>query len=290
MNVRKDEYLEIARHAADRTTLNMLRQNREFYSPRYFQQIFSKRYPLLTRFKYENEDWKQFYLRMIKHIYLLEEEYKFSYVAIRDLDPETLYNNAVSQEFSEYDFENYIESLSEYYYTVAYNERYPGGILLSVDPTILPGRSVDSLLNHQKILQVYGIDFKQTDIERMNEDCWLAFIFCYDPTGENNDYHHENSRSSNNQQSALNYLFNTYMGMVDYYATTIENQLTNPVPRDEILRLDLNLAEDWDNKELFTEKVNNTKDFFLIIDRDYPHKQHVIFNFQIVKCTIKRKI
>ncbi len=287
MNVRKDEYLEIARQADDRTILNMLRQNREFYSPKYFRQLFSKRYPLLTQFKYENEDWKQFYLRMIKHIYLLEEEYKFSYVAIRDLDPETLYKNAISQGLDENDFKGYTQSLSEYYYTVAYNERYPQGISLSVDPIILPGKSMDSLIDTNQIHKVYGVDFKREDIEKINDDCWLAFIFSYSTIADDY-YHKKDSQLFNNQQAAVNYLYNRYMSMVNDYATNIEAELIDNVPHDEVLRLDLNLAEGWDNKELFTEKVNNTKDFFLTIDLEYPNKRQVIFNFQIVKCVIKR--
>ena len=87
----KDIYEYIVNLAEDRDVINMLSVNRKFNDDSYFKKILEKRYPLLLEFKNEHETYKQFYLRMIKYVAKLWEEFKIPYVAEKGFNPERRY-------------------------------------------------------------------------------------------------------------------------------------------------------------------------------------------------------
>ena len=87
--ISKDVYLEIARVADDRTILEMLSVNKKFNSPAFFQEVINRKYPSLFQFKKNDEDWKQFYLRIVKYTSKLKEEFK--YTSPLSVDPEMFY-------------------------------------------------------------------------------------------------------------------------------------------------------------------------------------------------------
>lgn len=91
--VPNDIYWLIAENADDRTTLEMLKLNKRF-DDTHFQKIINKRYPLLIRFKQENESWQDFYVRMIHFIALLQEKFQFPYIPHPKFNPEKFYKGS----------------------------------------------------------------------------------------------------------------------------------------------------------------------------------------------------
>ena len=87
----KDIYEYIVGSADDRTVLNMLSVNKKFNDDSYFKKILENRYPLLLRFKKNDETYKRFYLREVKYMAKLWEEYEIPYIPTPDYDPEYLY-------------------------------------------------------------------------------------------------------------------------------------------------------------------------------------------------------
>ena len=90
----KDIYPYIVNLAEDRDVINMLSVNRKFNDNSYFKRILEKRYPLLLEFKSEDETYKRFYLRMVKYMAKLWEEFKIPYVAEKGFNPEKRYELA----------------------------------------------------------------------------------------------------------------------------------------------------------------------------------------------------
>ena len=93
MNLTKDTYEYLTNFADDRDIVKMLSVNKQFADPTFFERIFKRKYPLLIKFKEENETWKYFYLRMVKSIAKLQEEYHIPYIANPDFNPETFYKS-----------------------------------------------------------------------------------------------------------------------------------------------------------------------------------------------------
>jgi hypothetical protein len=89
--ISRDIWYSIAIRADDRDILDMLGVNKKFNEPEFFQTVFRNKYPLLQKFKREEESWREFYLSMIKYIYKLQEEYSFEYVPAQSLNPKFLY-------------------------------------------------------------------------------------------------------------------------------------------------------------------------------------------------------
>lgn len=88
-DISKDVYLEIARAADNRTILKMLSVNKRFNTPAFFQEIINRKYPSLFKRKKNCEDWKHFYLRIVKYTAKLQEEFDHSLPL--DEDPEIFY-------------------------------------------------------------------------------------------------------------------------------------------------------------------------------------------------------
>ena len=58
----KDTYEHILNFAEDREIIIMLSLNKKFNDEKLFERVMKKRYPLLIRFRKENETWKELYV------------------------------------------------------------------------------------------------------------------------------------------------------------------------------------------------------------------------------------
>ena len=76
----KDIYLKLSTYVDDKSVVKMLSVNKKFNDPEFFRQLFSQRYPQLIKFKTEEQDWKQFYLYMVKNIAKLWEDFHYDYI------------------------------------------------------------------------------------------------------------------------------------------------------------------------------------------------------------------
>ena len=100
----KDIYEYIVGLADDRTVLNMLAVNKKFNDDSYFRKILEKRYPTLLLSKQNNESYKHFYLRTVKDLATLWEEYKIPYIPAKTFIPGHLLKLARSRVFNPYTF------------------------------------------------------------------------------------------------------------------------------------------------------------------------------------------
>jgi hypothetical protein len=91
MNLDKDTYEYLLAFADDKTIVQALSVNRKFSDPVFFERIFKRKYTLLIQYKTRREDWKHFYLDMIKYISKLKEEYDFPYIPSSRFNPRTFY-------------------------------------------------------------------------------------------------------------------------------------------------------------------------------------------------------
>jgi len=92
MNIPKDLYEYLAGFADDKTIVKMLSVNKKFNDPVFFQRIFNRKYPLLIKFKKDSQNWKDFYLSMVKYISKLEEEFGIPYIPTKYYNPKDFYN------------------------------------------------------------------------------------------------------------------------------------------------------------------------------------------------------
>lgn len=89
----KDIYAKIASLTEDdRTILNMLSVNKKFNNPEFFQLIFNNKYPQFIKYKQDNETWKEYYLKMIYYITLLDEKFNYDYNRYARYDIFSTYN------------------------------------------------------------------------------------------------------------------------------------------------------------------------------------------------------
>ncbi len=96
MNLTKDTYEYILNFADDREIINMLLVNKKFAQKldddNFFRKLMERKYPLLIDFKMETETWKNLYLRMVKYISLLQDEYGIPYLNVSNYNPVKFYN------------------------------------------------------------------------------------------------------------------------------------------------------------------------------------------------------
>ena len=85
--VSKDAYMSILEKADDKTILNMLSVNKTYRNEELFERIMRKRYPLVIKYKKQEESWKKFYIRMIYYLSVLKEKYNFPYIPTPNFDP-----------------------------------------------------------------------------------------------------------------------------------------------------------------------------------------------------------
>src|SRR5581483_7341530 len=89
MEIPKEIYIEkIAMMADDKTTINMLSVNKKYI--KYFEYVFSKKYPLFVDFK--KEDPRSFYIQMIGDLSRLESFFGIKYFKTADFHPVLLFN------------------------------------------------------------------------------------------------------------------------------------------------------------------------------------------------------
>ena len=95
MNLDKDTYEYILNFLDDKDIVNMLSVNRKFNNEKVYERVLRKKYPLLVKFKAENEKetWRHLFLRMIKYISLIIEKYDIPYIPLQDYDPEDFYKS-----------------------------------------------------------------------------------------------------------------------------------------------------------------------------------------------------
>ena len=86
----KDIYEYMLNFADDRTILNMLSVNRQFRDEVFFEKVMKRKYPLLIDFQKEGESYKQLFLRMVKTLSFLWENYQIPYIPTKDCNPEKL--------------------------------------------------------------------------------------------------------------------------------------------------------------------------------------------------------
>ena len=87
----KDTYEHILNFADDREIIIMLSLNKKFNDEKLFERVMKKRYPLLIRYRKENETWKELYVRMVFYISKLKELFSIPYINVPGYNPETFY-------------------------------------------------------------------------------------------------------------------------------------------------------------------------------------------------------
>jgi hypothetical protein len=131
MNLTKDMYEYLTGFAEDRDILNMLSVNKKFRDDAFFERILIRKYPLLINFKRGNESFKILYLRMVRYIEKLKEEFGIPYIPGPYFNPETFY-----KEYRD----------SQLIYQIAGNIAVEIGRQDIVDKMIEKGAGLDNLL------------------------------------------------------------------------------------------------------------------------------------------------
>ena len=92
----KDVYEYLTQFGEDEDILNMLKVNKNFnkiINDNFFERVIRRKYPLLIKFKVDDQTWKDFYLSMVKYISKLEEEFGIPYIPNKDYNPKDFYNH-----------------------------------------------------------------------------------------------------------------------------------------------------------------------------------------------------
>ena len=151
----KDIYLMLTTYLDDKSVVNMLSVNKKFNDPQFFKMLFSQRYPQLIKFKTEEEDWRQFYLRMVKYIATLWEDFHYNFITdaqygITESDnPQEIYRELVENKKKDKmpaKFGDKIKSLNAYYdgqgTDVSYMAADGGGVKVIKTPGPLSKKKV----------------------------------------------------------------------------------------------------------------------------------------------------
>lgn len=91
MELAPDAYEYLTNFADDKTILNMLSTNRKFNDDIFFERVMRRKYPLLVRFKKEDETWKEYFLKMTYYIAKIEEEFGVPYISASFYRPNAIY-------------------------------------------------------------------------------------------------------------------------------------------------------------------------------------------------------
>jgi ankyrin repeat protein len=87
MNISLDIYGYLLQFVNDETILNMLSVNKKFSNDTYFEKIMKEKYPLLIKFRKNEESWKCLFLQMTRSISKLEEKYNIPYIPAVEYNP-----------------------------------------------------------------------------------------------------------------------------------------------------------------------------------------------------------
>ena len=94
MELPKDVYEYLTNFADDRDILNMLSVNRQFnFDDEIFRRVMQRKYPLLIRYRNENETWKSLFIRMVYYLSELKEKYGIPYIPTDGCDPKKILKN-----------------------------------------------------------------------------------------------------------------------------------------------------------------------------------------------------
>ena len=93
MHLDKDTYEYILNFLDDKDIVNMLSVNRKFNNEKIYERVLRRKYPLLLKFKGNNETWRHFFLRMGKYICYINQKYNIPYIPLQDYDPEDFYKS-----------------------------------------------------------------------------------------------------------------------------------------------------------------------------------------------------
>ena len=97
----KDIDREILYRADDRDILNLCQLNKytseNVCDNKFFHNLLLKRYPALVNAKKYDESWKKLYIRMVKYIALLKEQYGIPYINNKLYNPEVIYRASIGK-------------------------------------------------------------------------------------------------------------------------------------------------------------------------------------------------
>ena len=79
----------------------MLSVNKNYCNEVLFERMMRKRYPLLVKYKNEEESWKRFYIRIIYYLSFLAEQ-GLPYIPHPLFDPEYLFNKYKYEDYKDY--------------------------------------------------------------------------------------------------------------------------------------------------------------------------------------------
>jgi len=270
----KDIYLKVASFADDEDIIRMLSVNkkyRAFDDPNFFINILKTRYPLLIRFKNDDETWKQFYLRMIYYLAKLREELSLPYLPSYDYNPEIIYNYLIKDK--NVDKQELINR-----YNTDYDSTYHTLVTSSdsghiVNP-LVRGLSISYYLLH------YPVDEEILDFDSVDKNNnWLGFIL-FRPAGQHKKEEMHLTEFFKTEKEAKDFLYDEYTTIVNEFVDDLFENLTVPEPREQIMARDAGLTEGWNDRELF---MNNTNSFDLKLDSDWPNKEFIYYHFQVEK-------
>lgn len=91
----KDLDRHLAKYVDDKDVLNMIVNKKylELFDEQFFYNLLLLKYPLLIRFKKENETWKNFYIQMVYYLAKLKEEFDFPYIPAINYNPKSVYKH-----------------------------------------------------------------------------------------------------------------------------------------------------------------------------------------------------
>ena len=93
----KDVYEYLLNFADDKTIINMLSVNRKFNDEKLFERILKKKHPYLAVWKHDNMTWKEYYVRQVYYMSLLNEKYGIPFVSFKGYSPEYFYKGLVAK-------------------------------------------------------------------------------------------------------------------------------------------------------------------------------------------------
>ncbi len=266
MNLTKDTYEYLLNFADDREVLNMLSVNKKFRNEKLFEMIMKRRYPLISRFK-KDKSWKEFYIQTIYYLSKLEEKFHLPYIATLDFEPEVIYKFAKNS--------NYLqnENISEILQTQNTGNVYHTITYLKDDKYV-----IETKLTKEQSMTNLGLRDEPTDeiildlhVEKGSE--WLAFI------SENGSNLY--SKVFQNRDEAIEYLYQEYLNIVTQFVDDVWNDLTDPIPREEVILKDAGLTLDWQDRKKFVDEISDG--ITLKMDNYYPNKDIQRFDFRLIK-------
>ena len=265
----KDVYLKIASEMDDKDVLSMLSVNRKFNDPKFFQQIMIQRYPLLIKFRKENEDWKQLYLRMVTYILKLKEEYDVDYITAPSFNPKRVYYDFKTQEgydpefFEGYSFNEILKYIGESGNEELIQEAIEDNDL-NLEDGVLSGMNylLDGIVKggHVELLRKYGTKFRpgyftiKYAVSSGNEDMIRYIENLFKETGKGD----EESALANKRKGAVE---SGNLDLVKRYRYIDKKYLVEPITSKDTGECFDHVFAEAGSFEVFQYLLNNICDF-----------------------------